>query len=242
MKNHITMNDRLKAAREAAGLRSATAAIEAFDWPSSTYRAHENGQNNFKVEQAKIYAAAYNVSAAWLLTGDDDKHFPTFTKLGSVTNPTNNSKRYSSGISQTSLKGYIDAGLWHELSIEDGKDKVSIKNHSSSKSDKQSVFFDLYVVDDSISGIADRGEFLRCESISKNNVEDGDIVVIRRQNKNLSQIVIKRCIQNSDGLSLIDFEPCLENRGNNVMNKFTPKFYNNNDIIGRVVSKYQLFK
>ena len=59
MKTIESMNDRLKAARQSAGFRSATAAIEALHWPSSTYRAHENGQNNFKVEQAKIYADAY---------------------------------------------------------------------------------------------------------------------------------------------------------------------------------------
>lgn len=65
------MNKRLKQARLQAGFSSATAAIEQFGWNSSKYRAHENGQNNFKVGDAKIYAAAYRVSPAWLLVGDE---------------------------------------------------------------------------------------------------------------------------------------------------------------------------
>lgn len=66
-----SMSHRLKAAREAAGFKSATAAIEKFNWLSSTYRAHENGQNNFKVSDAEKYAKAYGTSTAWLLVGDD---------------------------------------------------------------------------------------------------------------------------------------------------------------------------
>ena len=65
------MNARLKQARIQAGFSSATAAIETCGWNSSKYRAHENGQNNFKVEDAKMYAEAYGVSSAWLLVGED---------------------------------------------------------------------------------------------------------------------------------------------------------------------------
>ena len=66
----MSMNDRLKSARKAAGFSTATAAIDHFDWKSSAYRAHENGQNSFKVDDATKYGKAYGVSAAWLLTGE----------------------------------------------------------------------------------------------------------------------------------------------------------------------------
>ena len=65
------MNARLKQARLEAGFSSATAAIETCGWNSSKYRAHENGQNSYKVEDAKMYAKAYGVSSAWLLVGED---------------------------------------------------------------------------------------------------------------------------------------------------------------------------
>ena len=64
------MNDRLRNARMAAGFASATDAIEYCKWKGSTYRAHENGQNNFNVEYATRYGNAYGVSASWLLLGE----------------------------------------------------------------------------------------------------------------------------------------------------------------------------
>ena len=67
-----TMNQRLKHARLQAGFKTAKAAIEHCGWNSSTYRAHENGQNNYKIKDAKIYADAYDVSPVWLLVGEND--------------------------------------------------------------------------------------------------------------------------------------------------------------------------
>ena len=69
----ISMNDRLRDARIAAGFVSATDAIEYYKWKSSTYRAHENGQNNFNAEYATRYGKAYGVSAAWLLLGEGNE-------------------------------------------------------------------------------------------------------------------------------------------------------------------------
>ena len=77
MTNHkMTMNDRLRKAREGAGHKTATDAIDHFGWKSSTYRAHENGQNNFRVDDASTYADAYGVTAAWLLIGEDKNTAP----------------------------------------------------------------------------------------------------------------------------------------------------------------------
>jgi hypothetical protein len=64
------MNERLRNARIAAGFASATDAIEYCKWKGSTYRAHENGQNNFNAEYATRYGKAYGVSASWLLLGE----------------------------------------------------------------------------------------------------------------------------------------------------------------------------
>ncbi len=64
-----TMSDRLRIARENAGFNSARSAALAIGVNPSTYGAHENGQNNFKPKDAEFYAAAFKVSAAWLLTG-----------------------------------------------------------------------------------------------------------------------------------------------------------------------------
>ena len=71
MKNTNSMASRLKQARKDAGFKTATAAIDMLMLNPSTYRAHENGQNNFNVAAAEKYAHAYGVTAAWLLIGDD---------------------------------------------------------------------------------------------------------------------------------------------------------------------------
>jgi hypothetical protein len=63
----MTMNDRLRKAREGAGYKTATDAIDHFGWKSSTYRAHENGQNNFRFPCISLHTKGYDVSAsaAW---------------------------------------------------------------------------------------------------------------------------------------------------------------------------------
>ena len=72
-KKNYDMNERLRNARKAAGFASASDAIEYCKWRGSTYRAHENGQNNFNAEYATKYGKAYGVSASWLLLGEGDE-------------------------------------------------------------------------------------------------------------------------------------------------------------------------
>jgi phage repressor protein C with HTH and peptisase S24 domain len=67
-----TMGERLRYAREKAGFGSAMAAAKRFNWPPSTYGAHENGQNGFPVESAERYGRAFGVSTGWLLTGEGE--------------------------------------------------------------------------------------------------------------------------------------------------------------------------
>ncbi|RWC29816.1 MAG: helix-turn-helix transcriptional regulator [Mesorhizobium sp.] len=64
-----TMGDRLRAARERAGYRSAAKAAEALGISPSTFRAHENGQNEFGPVEAERYARRFGTTAAHLLTG-----------------------------------------------------------------------------------------------------------------------------------------------------------------------------
>lgn len=63
------MGDRLRAARLLARYSSASKAAEALGVSASTYRAHENGQNEFGPEEAEHYARKFNTTAAHLLTG-----------------------------------------------------------------------------------------------------------------------------------------------------------------------------
>ncbi|MCA1444548.1 helix-turn-helix transcriptional regulator [Ensifer sp. IC4062] len=62
--------ERLREARRKAGYRFASDAANALGVIASTYRAHENGQNDFDLGEAKIYARRFNVDPYWLLEGD----------------------------------------------------------------------------------------------------------------------------------------------------------------------------
>ncbi|TWB18098.1 phage repressor protein C with HTH and peptisase S24 domain [Rhizobium sp. ERR 1071] len=68
-----SMGERLRAAREAANYPSATKAAEALGVSLSTYRAHENGQNEFSAEVANRYAKKFGTTAAYLLTGEGSR-------------------------------------------------------------------------------------------------------------------------------------------------------------------------
>jgi len=59
--------DRLRAARIAAGFTSTVKAAERLGISASTYRAHENGQNDYDEEQATAYGKAFHVDPAHLL-------------------------------------------------------------------------------------------------------------------------------------------------------------------------------
>ncbi|WP_375337248.1 LexA family transcriptional regulator [Rhizobium lentis] len=61
--------DRLRDARLAAGFRTAKAAADALGMRPTTYGAHENGQNDFGIDEAQIYAKKFSTDPLWLLTG-----------------------------------------------------------------------------------------------------------------------------------------------------------------------------
>nr|WP_307233314.1 LexA family transcriptional regulator [Pararhizobium capsulatum] len=64
------MGERLRLAREAANFKSASKAADALGVSASSYRAHENGQNEFGPEIAQAYARKFGTTAAYLLTGE----------------------------------------------------------------------------------------------------------------------------------------------------------------------------
>ncbi|WP_034850953.1 LexA family transcriptional regulator [Sinorhizobium sojae] len=61
--------DRLRQARMRAGYRFASDAANALGVVASTYRAHENGQNDFDLAEAEFYGRKFNVDPYWLMRG-----------------------------------------------------------------------------------------------------------------------------------------------------------------------------
>ncbi|WP_168212947.1 MULTISPECIES: S24 family peptidase [unclassified Bradyrhizobium] len=79
-----TMGERLRYAREKAGFPSAMAAAKRFGWPTSTYAAHENGQNLIPVDTVKIYARTFKVSAGWLLAREGEVNRSNMVKVAGL--------------------------------------------------------------------------------------------------------------------------------------------------------------
>lgn len=85
------MSDRLRKARADAGYKYASEAAKAMNVTPSTYRAHENGQNNFSFEEAEHYARRFDVSPVWLMTGKNGEPPKNIEILSiSSTSPTPN--------------------------------------------------------------------------------------------------------------------------------------------------------
>lgn len=59
-------HDRLRQAREKK-YKTAKDAADALGMKTSTYRAHENGQNPFGIDEAQVYGAKFGVDPLWLI-------------------------------------------------------------------------------------------------------------------------------------------------------------------------------
>jgi DNA-binding XRE family transcriptional regulator len=73
-----TRGERLRIMRERAGFTSARSAALHINLTQSTYAAHENGQNDYELEQAIEYANAFKkaaLSPVWLITGRNPIEF-----------------------------------------------------------------------------------------------------------------------------------------------------------------------
>lgn len=65
----MTMHERLREARLAAGYESAQDVCAAFGWKYSTYIGHENGSRGITSKAATRYASALRVAESWLVFG-----------------------------------------------------------------------------------------------------------------------------------------------------------------------------
>jgi transcriptional regulator with XRE-family HTH domain len=65
----MDMHERLRAARDAAGYKTAAEAARAFGWNVNTTSSNENGNRTYSRTAAERYATAYRVNLEWLLTG-----------------------------------------------------------------------------------------------------------------------------------------------------------------------------
>ena len=170
------MHKRLKRARIIAGFHTAKDAIERFGWSGSTYRAHENGQNQFNAAWARTYADAYGVSAGWLLTGEGQApRAAAKSAIGIHTHDTNSTS------SIFIRSGSVAVGVWREVAMEEYSQLTKAKSQfSPDPRFPIAAQFDVVVADLSFSKHALIGDYLRCVDIELAGIEiqDEDFVLI----------------------------------------------------------------
>lgn len=193
-----TPHQRLKAARIAAGFDSASEAIEKCQWKNSTYRAHENGQNLFSLEQAKLYARAYKVSIEWLFEGKTQKSEPS-EKSNNVSSFPTHRQFDPPASSQSSnftpeFKGIIARGVFREKGNLVSSRLAPRRPLPVDADYPAELQFDLIVEDNSIYTFAQEGDYLRCLYLknSIDEIQDGDLIVLERYiNQDLYETTVR---------------------------------------------------
>jgi len=189
-----SMHDRLKKARIGAGFATATDAIRRFGWKGSTYRAHENSQNQYDPDTAKTYGQAYGVSPGWLLTGEGEMRPTSFRRSTPLDGaPVNGGTDDGHCVP---VKGKAAAGIWSEVFLADQADEPQQRNpFPLDPRFPKEVQFDLIVEGSSLNKFAHEGDYLRCVDIDYSGIDilEGDLVVIERtREKSLRELSARR--------------------------------------------------
>lgn len=166
-----TMGGRLRAARLDAGFGSASAAATRFHWTASTYRAHENGQNDFGPKEAEIYGRSFKVRPAWLLTGELPMR--------------DGEKRLTEGepkeLPFIPILGKVAAGSFIDVIVLQHEKPKASAFPPDPRFPIESQF-DLVVEGSSINRFAQEGDIIRCVDIRSSGIDvrDGDMVIVER--------------------------------------------------------------
>ena len=177
------MSERLRSARQQAGHRSARAAALRLGIAPSTYSAHENGQNDFGPDAARLYARAFGVSAAWLLTGD--------------TGTAQHARDINATQKGIPIKGDAAAGIWFEGNPLDntGSPAERVPFALDSQSIEGAVYA-LRMRGNSFERTAPDGALLICVETEKRlrDLPSGTMAVVERHRKNadLTEISVRR--------------------------------------------------
>ena len=200
------MGKRLREARLSAGFRSASAAIDKFGWKGSTYRAHENGQNPFKIDDAEAYGEAFSVSPIWLLTGFRDESRPAAPPSVAKRDPVVALARERREGDQPAggsldvdmsiiyIKGVVAQNVWREAAVSRGENFFKASPFPLDPTFPAHGQFDLAIDDGSLDGFARDGDFLRCidGKFIDNFPLDGDLVVVERRKEDLVETTVRR--------------------------------------------------
>ena len=190
----MTMSERLRTARLAAGFQSAAQAARHYGWNLAAYRHHENGTSGFKSSRAVEYSEAFGVPVVWLLSGKGETDLLE-TKM-SVSNAD------TPGLVQTiPILGDVAAGFWREpgqLGSDDDLPSLQIAIDGYAGVN----LYALQVVGPSMNLIYPEGRWVIVAPIDDVGLREQDIVVVRRSRSGLFETTLKQVELESEMLVL----------------------------------------
>jgi phage repressor protein C with HTH and peptisase S24 domain len=237
------MNVRLKSARMAAGYAKASQAVEKFKWNISTYRAHENGQNQYDAKTAAVYAEAFRTSAAWLLTGETASQNENILKTQIPTRRLISSQSPHLVEENISFLTFLGDGYWTDSSIIQDNDKLEFSPLPPDTRFKVSDQFDMKIQGSSCEPVLYDSEYIRCVKFPNQDgsLVDGDIVVIKRLQGNLIEYSARRVQRTAED---INFVPLSRDHSTyKIYNFHKGKILNSHsfEIIGKILFKFKIF-
>lgn len=213
---------RLQFAREKAGFKTPTEAARRHRWNETTYRAHENGTRPVSRKAAVKYAAAFHVSAGWLLYGEQNDDAAPEPVLVPV-------------------RGNTACGVWAENGRFFDQEYPPIPAvPTKHKSVEQFAFRVIGMCMDKLR-ILD-GDFVVCVPywIARAGATDGDVVVIERKRGHVTERTCKQIAVNGNRLELWprssdpQFQPVIMPNQNDPLDETGAEI----EIVGLVIGRY----
>jgi len=227
----------------AAGFPTATEAVTRFGWNISTYRAHENGQNQYDAKQAILYAEAYRTSAAWLLTGENDLKTNITKKEPGLFTPVIKKNESLTSIGQHVLViSLLGDGYWIDDAIINENDKLE---HSPIPPDPRFPIcdqFDMKVKGPSCEPTISDGEYIRC--LKQHNEEafpsDGELLVIKKTQGSLREYSLRQVQQHLDDISLNPLDRNNKNYSSYTFRRDELLTGHNIKVVGKILYKFKI--
>jgi len=181
-------NERLRAAREAAGYDTAKSAAEAMGASVATYSQHENGTRGYPATRAQRYARFFKTTPEWLLYGRGDE--PTTSGSKTIV------KRASRLVP---VLGSVQAGAWTEAAEEPSPEEV-VPIYLAGFEGAQ--LFALRIRGPSMNLYYPDGTMIIVCPAAEIGVREGDHVVVRRHRGAMCETTVKEVVKEKAGIAL----------------------------------------
>lgn len=219
-----TGHERLKAAREAAGYDTASAAAEAMGTSVSTYLQHENGTRGYPATRAQRYARFFRTTPEWLLYGKGER-------------PADSNESVINRVTRlVSVLGEVQAGAWTEVLDETSAEEVVPVYLAGFEGAR---LFALRIRGPSMDRFYPDGTMVIVCPAAEIGVREGDHVIVRRKQGSLCETTVKEVAKDRDGIVLWprSTDPAFQ-EPMRLVNRRNEEAHDGPEIVGVVVSSY----